>query len=103
MIWLIIGLALAVALVGGIRVWRHWIDPWREVEELTADVLAGRPPRKFLMSANARAQKIGLEIEKIAERLNELDRTAREGTLSVQTILGALPDGLVVVDEGGRI
>jgi two-component system phosphate regulon sensor histidine kinase PhoR len=103
MIWLIIGLALAIALVGGIRVWRRWIDPWREAEELVADVLAGRPPRKFLMTANARAQKIGLDVETIAKRLDELDRTAREGTLSVQTILGALPDGLVVVDDGGRI
>ncbi len=103
MVWLALSLALAVTLLGAFRVWRRWIEPWREVEELVGDVLAGRPPRKFLMSAHGRAQKIGLGIEKIAERLTELERTAHEGTRSVQTILGALPDGLVVVDEGGRV
>ena len=103
MLWLVIGLALVVALIVAFRVWRRWIEPWREMEELVRDILAGRPPRKFLISASERAQKIGLGIEQIAARLTELDRTAHEGTLSVQTILGSLPDGLVVVDERGRI
>ena len=101
--WLALSLALAVALVGAFLVWRRWIEPWREIEELIGAVLDGRAPRKLLVSANARAQSIGLGIEQIAERLTELNRAAHEGTRSIQTILGALPDGLVVVDESGRI
>ncbi len=101
-----ISLCVAVAallLVVSVKVWRRWIEPWREVDELLADINEGRPPRKFLMTGNSRARPIGLSLEKLAERLREAERAAHEGTLSIQTILSALPDGLVVVDERQRV
>ena len=102
MVWLALALAAAILLVVAVYVWRRWIEPWREVEELVHDIAAGRAPRKFLMSANRRARGIGLALEPLASRQLELERNVQEGTLSVQAILGALPDGLVVVDDRRR-
>ena len=102
--WLILGLAVAaiVLVATSYVVWRRWIEPWREVEELVHDIAAGRAPRKFLMSANRRAREIGLALEPLAGRHRELERNVQEGSLSLQTILAALPDGLVVVDDRRR-
>ena len=102
MVLLALALAAGILLVVAVYVWRRWIEPWREVEELVHDIAAGRAPRKFLMSANRRARGIGLTLEPLAIRLLELERNVQEGTLSVQAILGALPDGLVVVDDRRR-
>jgi two-component system phosphate regulon sensor histidine kinase PhoR len=55
------------------------------------------------MTGNTRAIAIGLSLEKIAGRLRESERAAQAGTLSLQTILGALPDALAVVDERRRV
>jgi two-component system phosphate regulon sensor histidine kinase PhoR len=102
MVWLALALATGILLVVAVYVWRRWIEPWREVEELVHDIAAGRAPRKFLMSGNRRARGIGLALEPLASRQLELERNVHEGTLSVQAILGALPDGLVVVDDRHR-
>ena len=101
--WLALGAAVAVLLVIALKVWRRWIEPWREVDELLQAITEGRKPPKFLMTGNIRSRPIGLALEKLAQRLRESERVAHEGTLSVQTIVGALPDGLVVVDEKHRI
>ena len=98
------GAAIAVVLLlVWWRVWRRWIEPWRELEELVTAVVAGKRPRKFLMTGNARANALGLALEKLAARQNELERTATAGTNSLQSVLGALPDGLVLVDQQRRI
>ena len=102
MVWFALAFAAAILLVVAVYVWRRWIEPWREVEELVHDIAAGRAPRKFLMSANRRARGIGLALEPLASRQLELERNVQEGTLSVQAILSALPDGLVVVDDRRR-
>ncbi|MGI9086400.1 MAG: ATP-binding protein [Chthoniobacterales bacterium] len=101
--WAIVSLALGAVLVLGFYVRRRWIEPWREMEEMAGDVLAGRPPRKYLVNANDRARAAGLAMEKIAARMTELDQSAHQGSISVQTIFGALPDALVVADGRGRI
>jgi len=102
MVWFALVLAAAILFALAFHVWRRWIEPWREVEELVHDIAAGRAPRKFLMSANRRARGIGLALEPLAGRQVELERNVHEGTLSVQAILSALPDGLVVVDDRRR-
>ena len=97
-----VGIAVAVLFVW-LQVRRRWIEPWRELEELVTAVVAGTTPRKFLMTGNERANALGLALEKLATKQNELARTATEGTNSLQSVLGALPDGLVLVDQQRRI
>ncbi len=102
--WLALDSAIGALLIFvALRVWRRWVEPWHEVEELIEAIDAGKTPRKFLMTANTRAVAIGLSLEKLAGRLRESEQTVEAGTLSLQTILSALPDALVVVDEKRRI
>jgi HAMP domain-containing protein len=52
--WLAFALALAFLAYSWWRVWRDWISPSRQLEELVGDLSAGRTPRSFLISGNAR-------------------------------------------------
>ncbi|MEP6810821.1 MAG: ATP-binding protein [Chthoniobacterales bacterium] len=98
------GAALALVLfVAWFRLRRHWVEPWRELEELVNAIVERKAPRKFLITANPRANALGLALEQLAARQNDLERTANQGTSSLQSILGALPDGLVIVDQQRRI
>lgn len=101
--WLAVAFVAAVLLIWWAAIWRRWISPWRELEELVAAITGSQPPRKFLMTRNARANAIGLALEKLALRQRELERTAQESTRNVEAILGALPDGLAVVDQQRRL
>ena len=86
-----------------LRVRRHWIEPWAELEELVHALVERKAPRKFLMTGNARANALGLALEEFGARQSELERVAGEGTSSLENILGALPDGLVLVDGERRV
>jgi two-component system phosphate regulon sensor histidine kinase PhoR len=102
--WLFLALAfLALAAVVAYKTWRRWIDPWRELEELVTAITSSKQPRKFLMTGNPRANALGLALEKFAVHQRELERAAAAGSSSLQTILGALPDGLAIVDEQRRL
>jgi len=95
---------LAVAfLMTALVVWRRWIAPWKDVEELSQAVVDKRPPRKFLISANPQSRAIGLAFERLADRQRELEERFREGEFSVQAVFGAMLDGLVVVDDRRRV
>ena len=74
------------------------------MEELVTDVLAERFAAKIShdrQSARRSPSALGSRRSRSVRRSWNGPRS--EGTLSVQAILGALPDGLVVVDDGGRI
>ncbi len=73
------------------------------MEELVDAVVERKTPRKFLMTANERANALGLALEKLADQQRDLEQTAAHGTHSLQNVLGALPDGLVLVDHQRRI
>ncbi|MFL6540459.1 MAG: sensor histidine kinase [Chthoniobacterales bacterium] len=104
MTWLLAGLFVAVVAVAlWLRFRRRWIEPWREIDELVQSIVVNETPRKFLITANERANDIGLTLEKFATKQRELERTAAEGSAGLQNILGALPDGVAVVDEQRRI
>jgi two-component system phosphate regulon sensor histidine kinase PhoR len=89
----------AVGLIVTIAVWRKWISPWKDARELADDIVEQRPPRKFLISGNPEARHVGLALEKLMDRRGDLEKRVRESESSAQTILGAMPDGLAVVDE----
>lgn len=102
--WSLLGLLAAVVLVAiGLGVWRRWIDPWRELEELVSAIVQSEKPRKFLMTGNPRANVMGLALETFATRQRELERATSESARNVEAILGALPDGLAVVDQERRL
>src|SRR5215213_8658178 len=104
MSWLIIGIATAVALlIVWLRVRRRWIEPWEELEQLVTAMVERKAPRKFLMTGNERANVLGLALEKFAFKQRELEITASQGSKSLQSILGALPDGLALVDQQRRL
>ena len=101
--WIAFSVLLIAVAFAGVHVWRRWIAPWREVDELLGSIAGGRLPRKFLMTGNLRATDIGRSMEKIAMRLRDLEQRVHEGEFSVQAVFGAMLDGLVVVDAGRRV
>jgi two-component system, OmpR family, phosphate regulon sensor histidine kinase PhoR len=97
------GLIAVVLAATAFAVWRKWIAPWKDVEELADAVVEHRAPRKFLISGNPQARRIGLAFENLTDRRRELDERVRESDLSVQAVFGAMLDGLVVVDDLRRV
>jgi len=97
--WVAFYALVAVGLIVALAVWRKWISPWKDARELADDIVGERPPRKFLISGNPEARHVGLALEKLMDRRGDLEKRVRESESSAQTILGAMPDGLAVVDE----
>ena len=101
--WLAFCGLIAVGVLAAFVVWQRWIAPWKDVRELTDDLVEHRAPRKFLISGNAHARRIGLGLENLADRRRDLEERLREGEFSVQTVFGAMLDGLVIVDDRRRV
>jgi two-component system phosphate regulon sensor histidine kinase PhoR len=101
--WLAFTALIAAMLVTGFVIWRKWIAPWKDVEELTKAIAEHRPPRKFLISGNPHARQIGLALESLTDQRRGLEERVRESELSVQAVFGAMLDGLVVVDGTRRV
>jgi two-component system phosphate regulon sensor histidine kinase PhoR len=103
MVWLALCVFAAVLIAAWLAVWRKWIAPWKDVDELSRAIVEKRPPRKFLISANPQSRSIGLALETLIDRQRELEERFREGEFSVQAVFGAMLDGLVVVDDRRRV
>jgi two-component system phosphate regulon sensor histidine kinase PhoR len=101
--WLAFCGLIAVLLATALAIWRKWVAPWKDVEELADAIVEHRAPRKFLISGNPHARRIGLALENLTDRRRELDERVRESELSVQAVFGAMLDGLVVVDDLRRV
>ena len=72
MAWLII-LFICIALAAlAFVVWRKWIAPWRQVEDVITQIGRGERPRTFLMEGSVPAQRIGFQLEKIVGDLELL-------------------------------
>jgi two-component system, OmpR family, phosphate regulon sensor histidine kinase PhoR len=101
--WFAFALLLAVSAYLGWRVWRDWVSPWRELEEVVAALTNKRMPRTFLISGSACARAIAIALEQLALRQEKLRSLVEEGEFGLQAIVGALPDGLLVADPQRRI
>ena len=97
--WLAFFALAAAVLIAAVALWRKWIAPWKDARELADAVAEQRPPRKFLISGNPHAHRVGLALEKLMDRRRELETRVRESESSVQTVLSAMLDGLAVIDE----
>jgi two-component system phosphate regulon sensor histidine kinase PhoR len=103
MSWFFAAVVAIGACIAALRFWRSWIRPWRDLEQLVADVINGRAPRTYLLSGNRSAERIGIALEDVFLRQRDLANRAAEDELNIRTILGAMRDGLAVLDEEGRV
>jgi two-component system phosphate regulon sensor histidine kinase PhoR len=84
-------------------VWRKWIAPWRQVEEVITQIGRGERPRTFLMDGNVSAQRIGFQLEKIVNELEQLQKQIAKRESGMQTIFSAMHDALLVVDSNRQV
>jgi len=101
--WLILAIICGIVAVTVLVFWRKWAAPWRQIEELVTQIGRGERPPTFLVDGGADAQRVGLALESIFARQQELDRQMAGRESGTQTILGAVQDGLLVVDARRRI
>jgi two-component system, OmpR family, phosphate regulon sensor histidine kinase PhoR len=89
-----VGLAVLLAYI----VWRKWIAPWRRIKEIIDQISRGGRPRTFLVDGGADPRRVGVALEDLFNRQEQLDRQIMERASGTQTILAAMQDGLLVVD-----
>jgi len=101
--WLII-LFICIALAAlAFVVWRKWIAPWRQVEDVITQIGRGERPRTFLMEGSVPAQRIGFQLEKIVGDLEQLQKQIAKRESGMQTIFSAMQDALLVVDSNRQV
>src|SRR5881394_1759782 len=98
MAWLLIIVICALFAVSAFVSWRKWIAPWRRIDELVRQVARNERPRTFLVDGGIQAQRVGLALETIFARQQQLDQQIAGRESGTQTILGAMQDGVLVVD-----
>jgi len=98
MSWLPLCVFVAVTIAVALIAWRKWITPWREVEELVTQIARGERPRTFLVDGSPESHRVGLALENIFARQEELDRQIAGRESGTRTILRGMQDGLLVVD-----
>ena len=103
MSWLISVLICGAVVVVAFIVWRKWIAPWRQVEDVIAQIGRGERPRTFLMEGSAPAQRIGFQLEKIVTDLEEFQKQIAKRESGMQTIFSAMHDALLVVDSNRHV
>ena len=103
MIWIIAILAAASVLGLAVRARKRWILPWPAIAKLVDDIHNVRQPRTYLVEGNSEAKRVALALEGLFLRQRELTEKIGQSEFNVSTILNAMDDGLVVLDENGRI
>ena len=103
MCWLILCALCAVFAVTALLLWQKWSAPWAQIEQLVSQIARGERPSTFLVNGGAHPHRIGLTLEKTFARLQELEHRIAGRDSGTQTILGAMQDGLLVVDARNRI
>src|SRR6266699_635902 len=99
MSWLILGVICVVFAAVALVTWRMWIAPWGKLEEILGQISRGKAPRTFLIDGAAEPRRAGLALENLFARQQELDQQITQRESGTQTILRAMHDGLLVVDE----
>lgn len=84
-------------------VWLKWIVPWRQIESLVRQIAQGERPATFLVEGALTPRRVGLALEQLFVGRQNLDQQLAERSAGSETILGAMPEGLLVVDADRRI
>ena len=103
MYWLILGVLCALFAVTALLLWQKWSAPWPQIEQLVSQIARGESPSTFLVNGGAGPHRIGLALETIFARQQELERQIAGRESDTQTILSAMEDGVLVVDARSRI
>jgi two-component system, OmpR family, phosphate regulon sensor histidine kinase PhoR len=101
--WVVVVLVCAALGAVGFIVWRKWIAPWRQFEQVITQIGRGERPRTFLMEGSAPAQRIGFQLEKIVGDLEQLQKQIAKRESGMQTIFSAMHDALLLVDSDRRV
>ncbi len=103
MLWFLFCLLAGSTIALGFTTWRKWIVPWRHLLELVRTIGRGEQPRTFLISGGEEPRRVGVALEEILVRQRQLDQQIAQRESGTQTILGAMEDGLLVVDASRRV
>jgi two-component system phosphate regulon sensor histidine kinase PhoR len=103
MYWLILGVLCVLFAATALFLWQKSAAPWPQIEQLVSQIAGGEIPSTFLVNGGAGPRRIGLALETIFARLQELDRQIAGRESDTQTILAAMEDGVLVVDARSRI
>jgi two-component system phosphate regulon sensor histidine kinase PhoR len=101
--WLIVVLVCTASGAIGWLLWRKWIAPWRQIEEVVTQIESGERPRTFLIQDGGRAQQIGFRLEKIFNELEQLNKQIAKRESGLQTIFSAMQDALLLVDSSRQV
>ncbi len=103
MYWLILGALCALFAVTALLLWQKWAAPWPQIMQLVSQISRGERPSTFLINGGADPHRVGLALETIFAHQQELERQIAGRESDTQTILGAMEDGVLVVDARSRI
>src|SRR4051794_2343685 len=103
MTWVVVVLICVLFGATAFIVWRKWIAPWRQVEDVIRQIGRGERPRTFLMEGSGPAQRIGFQLEKIVNELEQLQKQISKRESGMQTIFSAMHDALLVVDSNRQV
>ncbi|HEX4696783.1 MAG TPA: ATP-binding protein [Candidatus Udaeobacter sp.] len=101
--WLLVCAIVVSAAAVAFVVWRKWIAPWRQVEQLLAQISRGERPRSFLVLGSPRPRRIGLQLDKIFDDFKQLNKQIAKRESGLQTIFSSMQDALLVVDSNRRV
>ena len=101
--WFLLCLFVGSAIVAGYFAWRKWVAPWRKISELVEAIAETKRPKTFLVGGGAMPRRVGLILEEIFTRQQQLAQQVTEGASGTETILAAMQDGLLVVDAARHI
>ena len=99
--WWIVGALLV--LLAGFLVTHLWVSPWRDLERLLATIAHRDQPRTFVLTGSRRARRVGVALEQLLTRQQQLDRQVSEDAAQMRAVFAALTDGLLVVDSTRHI
>jgi two-component system phosphate regulon sensor histidine kinase PhoR len=103
MFWFLLCGIVGSAIALGYAAWRNWIAPWRRIEKMIQQIAQGRMPHTFLVDGGPEPRRVGLALEDIFNRHQQLNQQITERASGTQTIFAAMQDGLLVTDTRHRI
>jgi two-component system, OmpR family, phosphate regulon sensor histidine kinase PhoR len=103
MYWLILGVLCALFAVITLLLWQKWVAPWPQIQQLVSQIARGERPSTFLINGGPDSRRVGLALETISAHQQELERQIAGRESGTQAILGAMEDGVLVVDARNRI